>query len=646
MFSNKTRKTLKGKTYLASVIPLLMAAQAQGIEFYAGGVETVLNSKISMGSSWRTEQQDSTLLSDPNVNNGNQNYKKGDAFSQVFDGRNDLMVTYKNFGAIASAKYWYDAALENDDDLDDAQYHELAKFSGAKIMDAYVFGEFEVLDMPLEARLGKQVVSWGDSTFIPGGINSINPYDLNTFARPGAKLKDAVIPVNMAFASIGLSENLSAEMFYQLEYHESVLEGCGTYFSQNDNFGGGCDDVQTLAVNDLGAGSPASFLGQNTKAVSRPDSDGQFGVAFRYVSEALDTEFGLYGMNIHSRTPIARGTIGAIDDAAIFDATFAGTAAFLAANTAMTAEQIGATATEAGIGANVAASSAAGSFQLGYSEDVQIVGLSFATEIATMSISGEVSHQVDVPLNINDSLSTEAIVAAGGYIAAAANAEAAANGLGSIQALADATTGGDTAVLMNAVAAGIAADPTSVAALGLGETQAQYFSNKYLTSQAGVQMDGFSLYDVSQLQLTAIKLFDRVAGADSMYVIVEAGYTFVHSLDDSDNAPERYEGASDILANTITQNSWGYRAMLGAEYSDVFAGIGLAPEIFISHDVDGVSPIANSGFNHGNKRLGLTLNLNLTQSLDAAISYNRLTGGDNDRISDRDYASVTVGMQF
>jgi len=646
MFSNKARKTLQGKTYLAGLIPLVMAAQAQGIEFYAGGVEAVLNSKISMGSSWRTEQQDATLLSDPNIDDGNRNYKKNDAFSQIFDARNDLMVTYKNFGAIASAKYWYDAALENDDDLDDSQYHELAKFSGAKIMDAYVFGEFEVLDMPLEARLGKQVVSWGDSTFIPGGINSINPYDLNTFARPGAKLKDAVIPVNMAFASIGLSDNLSAEMFYQLEYHESVLEGCGTYFSQSDNLGGGCDDVQTLAADDLGAGSPASFLGQNPKAVNRPDSDGQFGVAFRYVSEALDTEFGLYGMNIHSRTPIALGTNGAIDEAAIFDATFAGTAAFLTANTAMTAEQIGATATEAGIGANVAANSAAGTFQLGYSEDVKIVGLSFATEIATMSISGEVSHQLDVPLNINDSLSTEAIVAAAGYIAAAANAEAAANGLGSIQALADATTGGDTAVLMNAVAAGIAADPTSVAALGLGETQAQYFSDKYLSSQEGVQTDGFSLYDVSQLQLTAIKLFDRVAGADSMYAVVEAGYTFVHSLDDSGNAPERYEGASDTLANTITQDAWGYRAMVGAEYSDVFAGIGLAPELFISHDVDGVSPIANSGFNQGNKRLGLTLNLDITQSLDAAISYNRLTGGDNDRISDRDYASVTVGMQF
>jgi len=154
------------------------------------------------------------------------------------------------------------------------------------------------------------------------------------------------------------------------------------------------------------------------------------------------------------------------------------------------------------------------------------------------------------------------------------------------------------------------------------------------------------LYDVSQLQLTAIKLFDRVAGADSMYAVVEAGYTFVHSLDDSGNAPERYEGASDTLANTITQDAWGYRAMVGAEYSDVFAGIGLAPELFISHDVDGVSPIANSGFNQGNKRLGLTLNLDITQSLDAAISYNRLTGGDNDRISDRDYASVTVGMQF
>ena len=161
-----------------------------------------------------------------------------------------------------------------------------------------------------------------------------------------------------------------------------------------------------------------------------------------------------------------------------------------------------------------------------------------------------------------------------------------------------------------------------------------------------MQENGFTLYDVSQVQLTAIKLFDQVAGADSMYAIVEAGYTFVHSLDDSDNAAERYEGSSDVLANTITQDSWGYRAIVGAEYSDVFAGVALAPELFLSHDVEGVAPLANSGFNEGSKRLGLTLNATFSEDVSASVSYNRLSGGDNDRVSDRDYASVSIGMQF
>jgi len=621
MFSNTVRRTLKGKTYLASVIPLLMAAQAQGMEFYAGGVEAILNSKISMGSSWRTEQQDSTLLSDPNVNNGNENYQKGDAFSQIFDGRNDLMVTYKNFGAIASAKYWYDAALENDDDLDDSQYHELAKFSGAKIMDAYVFSEFELLDMPLDVRLGKQVVSWGDSTFIPGGINSINPYDLNTFARPGAKLKDAVIPVNMAFASIGLSDNLSAEMFYQLEYHESVLEGCGTFFSGNDNFGNGCDGAQTLSAEDTG--SEAVFVNAHEQLMVKPNSDGQFGVALRYVSEALDTEFGFYAMNIHSRTPIAIANIGVVDEASIYDAAFNEGVAY-GGGLGLSGDDLVNFAVEYGVGATVVANSNASSFQMGYTEDVQIVGLSFATEIATMSISGEVSHQRDVAIMFNDDLLIEAAVSSEGIIAATAASFAAQAGVG------------ETSDYLEAAAN----------YLIVNGTPAQQFSVQHFANQDGTDVAAYQLFEVSQLQLTAIKLFDQALGANSVYGIVEAGYTFVHGLDDSVQAVEVFEGYGDETAKGVTQNAWGYRAMLGAEYSDVFAGIDLAPEIFISHDVDGVSPVANSGFNQGNKRLGLTLNMGLTNSIDAAISFNRLTGDDNDRISDRDYASVSVGMQF
>ena len=142
----------------------------------------------------------------------------------------------------------------------------------------------------------KQVVSWGESTFILGGVNQINPIDVSSFRRPGAEIKEGLIPVNMAFANIGLTDNLSAEAFYQLDSQETVISSCGTYFSNVDFVAEGCNPVETAVGN------------VERSADIRPNSDGQFGIAFRYFSEALDTEFGFYAMNVHSRLPY----IGAI----------------------------------------------------------------------------------------------------------------------------------------------------------------------------------------------------------------------------------------------------------------------------------------------------------------------------------------------
>ena len=95
-------------------------------------------------------------------------------------------------------------------------------------------------------RLGKQGVSWGESTFIGGGINSINPIDVSAFRRPGAEIKEGLIPVNMFYVSQSLTENLSTEAFYQLEWDQTVTDNCGTFFSQPDVISDGCD--QNLAV--------------------------------------------------------------------------------------------------------------------------------------------------------------------------------------------------------------------------------------------------------------------------------------------------------------------------------------------------------------------------------------------------------------
>jgi hypothetical protein len=54
MTSKKVMQTRGRKKYLAAAIPLILAAQAQGVEFYVVDVEMSLDTQLSIGSSWRT----------------------------------------------------------------------------------------------------------------------------------------------------------------------------------------------------------------------------------------------------------------------------------------------------------------------------------------------------------------------------------------------------------------------------------------------------------------------------------------------------------------------------------------------------------------------------------------------------------------
>ncbi len=53
-----------------------------------------------------------------------------------------------------------------------------AKSSGAMFLDSFVYHNYTLDDLAGNVRLGKQVVSWGESTFISNGINAINPVDV------------------------------------------------------------------------------------------------------------------------------------------------------------------------------------------------------------------------------------------------------------------------------------------------------------------------------------------------------------------------------------------------------------------------------------------------------------------------------------
>ena len=621
--------TLGRKKILALAIPLVMAAQAQSFEFYTGGIEGSFDSEISMGSSWRVEAQDEQFLVNGNEEDGNANFSEGTAFSQVIKGSHDLQFSYKNFGGFVRGKYWYDTALEDNNvdyghtptasigtgptdplsvnqagesRLDDSDFNDLSKFSGAEILDAFVYGEFDVLGMPLDVRLGKQVVSWGESTFILGGINAVNPVDVNGFTRPGAEIKEVLLPVNMAYANLGLSENLSFEAFYQLEYQESVLPGCGTYFSPNDYVSDGCN-VVTIEVPDTPE-APGVSASLQRSDYDKPTDDGQFGLSFRYVAEELaDTEFGLYYMNIHSRTPTGNGLKTPFDAVAIGQQ--AGTD-YIIANAvnplSPTADEMAAAQAvgeQTGMGVTLTTSS----YYVAYPEDLQIMGLSFATSLGSVAFSGELSYHKDTPIQIN----------AGQLITATL--------FGSTQGMAE--IGMDSTILdaeVNAVA-------------------------------PGGEILGYREFDVSQVQFTAIKFIDRFLGADRFTLIAEAGYTFIHDFTEGNNQIRfQRDGFFDQPENNnqgfVTESSWGYRTLIEGEYSDVFSGINLKPSIAFNHDVEGYSPTNTSGFGEGEQSVDISLDADYLSTYKASISYTQFMGGDYNAMKDKDFASISVGMQF
>ena len=81
-------------------------------------------------------------------------------------------------------------------------------------LDLFVYGSFDLGEMPLDLRIGRQVVNWGEATFIQG-VNILNPIDVNAIRRPGVEIKEALLPVSLLYGNLGFGTGWSLEAFYQ-----------------------------------------------------------------------------------------------------------------------------------------------------------------------------------------------------------------------------------------------------------------------------------------------------------------------------------------------------------------------------------------------------------------------------------------------
>tara|TARA_B100000902_G_scaffold395746_1_gene455007 strand:- start:1446 stop:3692 length:2247 start_codon:yes stop_codon:yes gene_type:complete len=339
---------------------LAAAGTTQAVEFENDIIEGNFDSTLSYGGSFRVDDPELSSIGRANggtaysVNgdDANLNYDSG-LFSHVSKGTHDLELAFKELQDVSifiRGTYFID--FENnrsDSPLSGSAKREVGR--DTELLDAYVSYDLP-FSVPVNIRLGNQVLSWGESTFIQNGINVINPIDVKKFRVPGSELREALRPVPLLSASIQLTDNLSLEGFYQFKHEEMEIDPAGSYFSTKDFVGDGGQyamlgfgslsnpNMSSWTDNPLAPfldGVPAKlptlsnprfnptlppsaanapFLPSNAGAIPRGKSNrasdsGQFGFAAHYFAEGLnDTEFGFYFLNYHSRLPLISAITG------------------------------------------------------------------------------------------------------------------------------------------------------------------------------------------------------------------------------------------------------------------------------------------------------------------------------------------------
>jgi hypothetical protein len=640
------------------------AASVHAFVFALGDVKGSLDTTLSVSVMDRLQNPDPALYGITNSFNGvpgkaysvngddgDLNYGRG-IDSTLYKVTDDLELKWGDWGAFFRGYAFYDPKNENGT-RPHTPLSSVAKDqvgSDAVLLDNYITGKFDLGSTPVTMRFGRQVISWGESTFIPNGINVINPVDVTRLRAPGSELREALLPVYAWDTSVALTDKLSIEAVWLLEFRHMQIDPDGTYFSTNDFASPGGQKVM-LGFGALADNQP---LGAIPRGRDRMSKDyGQWGLAAHYLATTLNhTEFGFYYLRYSSRLPVISAITPAIK---ITDpkvaATVQGTASALA-SAQLAPAMVAAGYPAAGVPAalttllgaaltNVPASAlpaslqpfypaaakiAAGAEQVGfltaadtgsyfveYPKNIDMFGASFNTDLGTTGISlqGEISYKRNVPLQVDD---VELLFATLSELSPVFGAN---NQIGS------------------------------------------YFN------QVNTEIPGYRRLNVWQAQTTATKVFGPMLGASQFTVVGEVGITTVPNLpskstlrfdgpgtDTAGNPAEMINTGNGTFPATPSsafadKTSWGYQVVGKLDYNNAFAGINVSPLVGFAHDVNGNTPLPLGNFLHNRKTLTVGADFTFQNQWTFELRYvNYFGAGEYNLLSDRDYVSATMKYSF
>ena len=634
--------TYKHKTKAMIRLPLVLAIAgaasmpAQAFQFNYAGVDGNIDTTMRVGTSIRVSDPDKDFISQGNLgpefvgtttgassgntDDGNLNFERGRPFSTVFVARSRMSLNYRpdnptfsRVGARVEGRANYDYEQRDERRSKDPvgqrrELNESARDDAAEVelRDAYVFTDMWLGDIPASASYGRQVINWGESTFILGGLNAPMPIDAPAFREPGAEVEDAFLPVEQLHLSAGITPSIDIEGFFHTKWEPTKIDQCGTFFSFADVAADDCGPVL------LSGSAPDSQIIEEGIFAPRegdvePDDTGQFGISGSYFASALETEFALYYMNYHSRFPFLSARFNNPEDGNTID------------NVDFDGDED---------------SSMLPAYFMEFPEDIEVFGVSMNTTLPTgTSMGAEYSFRPDMPIQRNTT----------DLLQAAAQLRGPNGEIVSLTEKREREQNPDANLANQSIDGFEEFDVSQLQATFI------HFFERAMGASRVIFIGEVGANYVHSLPDTDEARFGRNATFGAGPIPVE-GEEFTGDF--CQEGPDGELGANINPSYCVddgftTDFSWGYRAMVLWDFSNFYRGWNLMPGVFFSHDVEGYSPDPAGNFQEGAKEVSLTLSAEYQNTWVVDLGYSNFFGGGKfNELSDRDFVSASLSYSF
>ncbi len=309
-------------------------AHAVSIDVGQPDVAVRFDNSVRYNLGVRAQKRNDKAYNTTTYDESDSKFSQGDIVTNRLDLLSELDAVYrKRFGARLSGAAWFDQSYHNTGvstnpaftvaglgDLSASypgnQYTSYVKRwnrgPSGELLDAFVFGGIDLGSVPVDVKLGRHNVYWGESlfSFVHGVSYSQGPVDIRkAFTNPGVQAKELFLPLTQVSAQAQLASNVTVAGQYFFDWKPSRIPDGGTYLGLADYFtaGGGSYVINPTAATaaalqfglPAGAIAPVPFAGTPNK----PKNHGDWGLKASWRPDFLDGTLGFYYREYTDKLP-------------------------------------------------------------------------------------------------------------------------------------------------------------------------------------------------------------------------------------------------------------------------------------------------------------------------------------------------------